>query len=425
MKLKLLLSALLIFAISAQSQIKDSTHIQNHQDQQYPGLGKAASSIFFSEKPWSVSGFGEVNGVNYNYSPMKESLGDMELYYTSLYRLATFFGYRFSDKIIFNSEIQVEYLTDGMEGHTEFNFELFLDFRLHQALNLRVGFQPISIGYINSNDEPLLFYSVNRPEVERLIIPTTWIELGVGAYGQIAPKLNYFVNVVTSLDASEFRSATWVRNGREAFDYSSFAVSPQLIYSPRNDLDLSVSGYFGSVGSYDYEHGGRDLTNQSQLSLYSAYARYTPANFRFLAVGALGNLSDTEGIYEITKQKHGEGQVLGQQVYGGYLEAGVDILHWLWSNRSESKSFVHNSKDMKLPIFVRVEHLNTHGKVAESLQDYDRIQRNMNILAVGANYNLSEHLVLKMNYQFRQDLTPEQYSIPSGNQFEFGLGFEF
>ena len=399
--------------------------IQSEVQKQYPGLGKAASGIFFSEKPWSVSGFGEINGVGYNFTPPKAELGDVELYYTSLYRLATFFGYRFTDKFIFNSEIQVEYLTDGSEAHTELNFELFFDYRFNKNFNLRTGFQPISIGYINSNDEPLLFYSVNRPEVERIIIPTTWIELGIGAYGQISPKLNYFVNFVTGLDGKNFTSATWVRSGRDAFDFRSYGLSPQLIYIPHSDLDLSISGYFGINKPNSYYIDDTSYETNSSLSIYSGYVRYTPKNFRFLMVGTYGRLTDTEGIYHLTKDADGKGQVLGEQVYGGYFEAGVDILHWLWPHRKDIHNKVYNTQEMKLPVFIRAEHLNTHGNVAEALSEYDRVQSYLNILALGMNLNLSEHLVLKMNYQFRHDLTPEEFSIASGNIFEFGLGFEF
>nr|WP_321452122.1 hypothetical protein [uncultured Carboxylicivirga sp.] len=393
--------------------------------QQYPGLGKAASGIFFSEKPWSVSGFGELNGVGYNYSPPKSELGDLELYYTSLYRLATFFGYRFTDKFIFNSEIQVEYLTDGNEGHAELNFELFFDYRFNKAFNMRAGFQPISIGYINSNDEPLLFYSVNRPEVERIIIPTTWIELGIGAYGQITPKLNYFINVVTGLDGKDFTSSTWIRSGRDAFDFRSLGISPQLIYTPINNLDLSVSGYFGYNKPNSYTLNGNNYDVNSKISVYSGYLRYNPKNFRFLMVGTYGKLTDTEGIYHLTKDVNGNGQVLGEEVYGGYFEAGVDILHWLWPQRNGNHKKLYNTKEMKLPLFIRAEHLNTHGKVAESLNNFDRVQSYLNILAVGMNFNLSQHIVTKVNYQIRKDLTPDQFKMESGNIIEFGLGFEF
>ncbi|MBR8535666.1 hypothetical protein KDU71_08855 [Carboxylicivirga sediminis] len=418
--------ALLLLTTSftfAGNNIQDSiTSVTN----QYPGLGKAASGIFYSDKPWSVSGFGEINTVTTpGYTPDKDALGDIELYYSNLYRLATFFGYRFNDKLIINSELQVEYLSSGQESHTEINFELFMDYRFNKAFNLRAGFHPLGIGYINSNDEPILFYSVNRPETERLILPSTWIELGLAAYGQLSPSISYFTSVVTALDAQHFRSATWVRNGREAFDLNSLAWVGQLNYTNKSGLDLNISGYYGSNGNDAYQIEDASQQLNSKLSLLSGYARYARQNFRVLAAGTYGWLSDSYGVYHLTSQDSNNGQVLGSQVFGAYTEAGVDILHWLWRHRKDINKTILDTHEMKWSFFVRYEHLNTHHKVDSRLSEYPRIQNYMNILALGTNINLTEDIVIKANYQFRQNLTPSEFSIPTGNCFEFGLGFNF
>jgi len=428
MRFIFILSTMLI-TCSAYSHTFEQDTI-NNSPQQYPGLGKAASGIFFSDKPWSLSGFGEINGVSTpGFTPDKEALDDIELYYNQLYRLAVFFGYRFSDKLIINSELQVEHLSAGNDSHTELVFELFMDYRLHQALNLRLGFFPLGIGYINSNDEPILFYSVNRPETERLILPSTWIELGAAAYGQITPQLSYFTSLVTALDAQHFKSATWVRNGREAFDLNSLAWVGQLNYSTSGGLDLNLSGYYGSNGAYNYTAEQQSKELNAKLTLVSAYARYTKNNFRLLASGTYGWLTDTEGIYHLTansdQTNNIHGQVLGKEVYGIYGEAGVDILPWIWKNRKEVKNTVIDTHEMKWSFFARYEHLNTHASVESSLSHLPRVQNYMNILALGTNINLTEDIVIKANYQFRKNLTPDEFAIPTGNYFEFGLGFNF
>ncbi|MCL8000766.1 hypothetical protein M8994_21490, partial [Brucella sp. 21LCYQ03] len=77
----------------------DTVDVDKPRFQQQPGLALAASKIFFSEKRWSIGGFGE-----FNYVPLQQNvssdLGDLELYYSGLYRYATFFGYRLTDKLI-------------------------------------------------------------------------------------------------------------------------------------------------------------------------------------------------------------------------------------------------------------------------------------------------------------------------------------
>lgn len=70
---------------------KRSTPVEGLKYKQQPGLALAASKIFFSEKRYSISGFGE-----FNYIPVQTgvntNLGDLELYYSGLYRFATCSG---------------------------------------------------------------------------------------------------------------------------------------------------------------------------------------------------------------------------------------------------------------------------------------------------------------------------------------------
>jgi len=217
---------------------------------QQPGLALAASKIFFSDKRYSISGFGE-----FNYIPVlgdvNRDLGDIELYYQNLNRFATFFGYRITDKLIWNSEFQIEYLHDGVgEGQEEIVIEAFFDYLWKDYLKGRVGFYPLTIGYVNNNDEPVMFYSVNRSDVERLIIPSTWIELGAMVYGNISEDWSYAFSVSQGLNARNYLGGTWVRQGREIrLDMpSSVSINPQINYSGFKHLTLSLSGYYGNSG---------------------------------------------------------------------------------------------------------------------------------------------------------------------------------
>ncbi len=218
--------------------------------QQQPGLAIAASKIYFSKKRYSISGFGEVNYVQY-LDEKDTDVGDMELYYTGLYRAATFFGYRLHKKIIWNSEFQIELLHDRtQEIDYEIVFEAFIDFLIKDYFKFRVGYYPLTIGYVNNNDEPVMFYSVNRSEVERIITPSTWIELGLMFYGNISKAVSYAVGVSQGLDSKEYIGASWIRQGRQIrFGVPrGWAINPQINYTGIKDLTLSASGYFGTTG---------------------------------------------------------------------------------------------------------------------------------------------------------------------------------
>ncbi len=224
--------------------------IEKLKYQQQPGLALAASKIFFSDKRYSISGFGE-----FNYIPIQDNVntdvGDLELYYSGLYRYATFFGYRITDKLIWNSEFQIEFLHyKAEETHYEIVIEAFFDYLFSDYLKGRVGFYPLTIGYVNNNDEPIMFYSVNRSEVERLITPSTWIEFGAMFYGNISKTWSYALGFSQGLNSSNYLSGTWIRQGREIrFDVpKSISINPQINYTGIKNLTLSASGYYGNSG---------------------------------------------------------------------------------------------------------------------------------------------------------------------------------
>ncbi len=406
---------------------KSSGKIVNEEEkkEQYAGLGKAASAIYNSDKRYSISGFGEANFINY-VDGNNPSLGDLELYYTQLYRFSTFFGFKITDKVIFNGEFLIEHLRDGNENVTHVIPEAYVDARFNKHFGLRVGFVPLVIGYINSNDEPVLFHSVNRPEVERVIIPTSWIEVGATAYGQIIPGIDYFLGIFSTPDAAEFIAPTYIRGGAEPrFEVpKSWGINYQLLYSGTEGLQTGFSGFFGNTGQnhqFINDNGDAETVN-SFLNLTSAFVRYDFSNVRLIAMGTYSSMSNTDQIYKLTEE-HNQAQVIGEQVYGYYGELGIDILHYFNINRSKHGKF-WNQNEMKLPIFMRYERLNTHHKVSESLINNDYLYNDLEIIALGFNFKPNEDFVIKFNYQFRENKGVKNV-LPESNLLEFGIGFNF
>ena len=62
---------------------------------------------------------------------------------------------------------------------------LYLDFLLSEEANLRIGHVLTPMGLVNLRHEPTLFNTVQRPEVENKLIPSTWHENGALVYGRI------------------------------------------------------------------------------------------------------------------------------------------------------------------------------------------------------------------------------------------------
>lgn len=352
--------------IIAQESIEEEEKHETKFKQQ-PGLAKAASKVFFSEKPWSVSGFGEISMVNRNDIPVGME-DDIELSYNNLYRFSTFFGYRFTDKIIWNSEVMVEYLQDpNGNDHFELILEAFMDFSIHKSFNVRTGLYPLSLGYINNNDEPVMFGSVNRSDVERIIIPSTWMGMGVSFYGIISPSVNYTLGFAQGLDGSAFRSGTFIRSGREPrFDsnaFTTYSVNPQINFVGLKDWTFSGSAYIGQAGNNQEiisDNGTRRA--DAVVQLYSAYAKYTKKNWEFMALATTGYMSNTKDIFDMTAQANGGiGEVMANQNIGYLVEGSFDLLS-LFQNRKflRKKSFIIDPHEVKVPFFVRYEYIDTH-----------------------------------------------------------------
>lgn len=434
--MKYLLTLLFLFIfiqvkaqVESDSLTEDKSPIEKLKYKQQPGLALAASKIYFSDKRYSISGFGELNFVPVQGN-INRDVGDLELYYSGLYRYATFFGYRITDKLIWNSEFQIEFLHDRtVEYHPEIVIEAFVDYLYKDYLKARIGFYPLTIGYVNNNDEPVMFYSVNRSEVERLILPTTWIEFGTMFYGNISDKMSYALGFSQGLNSRNYLSGTWIRQGREIrFDVpKSISINPQLTYISSKDLTLSASGYFGKSG----QGASVDMNNtptsvDANINLVSVYAKYDWKNFSFVSVGTYGTLGDTEKIYALTENSNKPGQVLGKEVYGYLLEIGHNILPYLRKNKEikEKKNRFYDYKAMKLSLFGRYERLNTHHVVHADLFALPRVENNLHIWTMGVNFNTRENIVLKANYQYRIHKEANPFH-PVNHIVETGLGFIF
>jgi hypothetical protein len=366
---------------------------------QHPGLAYAASKIYFADQRYSISGFGEVNAV-LSSTEQDRSGGDLELYYTNLYRISGFLGYKIKPNLIFNFEFLGELLQNGtQEFGNDIVIEAMLDYLIKPEINLRFGFYPITIGYINNNDEPVMFRSVNRPEVERLIIPSSWISLGVMAFGAVPRTRNFSWagGVVAGLDAAEFQPGSWIRQGRHlgGVPRDPSAVG-QLLYQPREDFQFGLSGYAGNSGAPLPDSSGR---LKAPTSIGAVHSRYRRGPFTIVGVGTAGSLGNTAGIYELTDRP------IGARTYGWYVEPSYAI------------------RRGKLPLFARVERLNTHARVDSSLQAVREGEKDLRIFTLGANYLPRPNIVLKANYQLRKNNSP--FGGPEPNMFEMGFGFIF
>jgi hypothetical protein len=121
-------------------------------------------------------------------------------------RLVLLPTYQITDNIIFNAEIEFEHAGSGFDGDDKLHGtaeveQAYIDFNISPYVNFRApGIDLVPIGYTNQNHEPVLFYSVDRPEIANSIVPTTWAPPATSVYGKILDGLNYQFQISSSLE---------------------------------------------------------------------------------------------------------------------------------------------------------------------------------------------------------------------------------
>ena len=398
------------------------------------GLPIAASKIYFTDSKFTISGFFESNYINYR-GPKNTDSGDLELYQTNLQRFVTYAAYKPKDWLVIYAEIFAEFVNDGTnESEWEYLPEFFLDFLISKEFNVRVGTHQPQIGYINNNDEPIMFYSVNRPEVERLIIPSQWIDLGLMTYGNIGNDLKWSLSAYQGLDANNLNGATWIRGGREdalRFNLSNMLINSSLKFTGIKNTEIGLNGLYTKLGSEETlsDQFGNERKVDASTYLLSSYVRHEIGDWSFMGLASYGETRGTRDLFELTSQNNQNGEILGNKVFGYYAEVGYDILPVLGLNKRKAKgksdNFLIKANEMKLPVFVRYERLDTHAGVSNIFNNSDLLRSDLNVVTIGANFNPRRSIVIKANYQIRDNDQPLFTGDFEGNRFEIGVGFIF
>ena len=367
------------------------------------GLGPAASKVYQVGKGLSIGGYGEAFYQNFvSDQGIAKDNADFE-------RMVLYVGYKFTDRILFNSELEFEHATtgEGDEEKGEVSVEFAsLDFFIDPLANVRAGLVLMPMGMINRIHEPLFYFGNHRPVVDQKIIPTTWREIGVGLFGAITPTLTYTAYVVNGLNAEGF-SSDGIREGRGGGSQAlaqNFGYVAQMNYEPETLPGVTVGGsaYVGNSGQ-DQVFNGQKPNVFTQL--YESHVQWKYRGLEFRTLGSWGHINDA-GILSAAAAANGKG-VIGSQNYGWYSEVGYDVLPLLFRDTPQY-----------LAPFFRYEKLNTIAKAPEGFAA-DPTQ-NQQVFQVGLQYKPIPQVVIKADYR---NFTAKQGNLP--DDFNLGFGFIF
>jgi hypothetical protein len=311
-------------------------------------------------------------------------------------RAILYAGYRFNDKFLFNSEIEVEH---GNEIFVEF---AYVDYLANDNLTLRGGLLLLPLGLVNEFHEPNVFLGAKRPETEQRIIPTTLRENGGGVLGTIGP-VNVRAYVTNGFNGAGFTSAG-LRGGRQR---GVQARAANLAFSGRVDV-TPIPGIFAGVGYYNGGAGQEQVVlNGERLDIGTTIAEvHAQAQVRGFDVrGLFARASVDEAGAASQALRLPLTAPIADEMEGGYLQVGYNVLSQL-------------NTSMALTPYVRYEAIDTQKEIPVGFTR--DASRDGDFRTFGIDFKPIPNVVLKTEYQWITNA-----ANTGRNQFNINLGYAF
>jgi len=313
----------------------------------------------------NIGGYGE---LHYNNFDTKEDI--------DFHRFVLFVSHKYSDKLRFFSELEVEhaYAGEGKPGAVELE-QAYIEYDLSSSTTLKGGLFLVPVGLLNETHEPDTFYGVERNPIEKNIIPTTWWEAGAGVSYRFAEGLTFDFAAHSGLnvDPADFD----LRSGRQKVakaNGDSFAYTARLKYTGIPGLEIA--------GSFQHQDDITQGAANAEAQLLEMHAVYATGPFAVRALWAQWDINNSIA------------DTLGKDVQTGYFlepayriteEFGVFARYSVWDN------------------------------TAGSANTLDTEMRQVN---VGVNYWIHPNVVVKFDFENR-------LGAQDGSGVNAGLGYQF
>jgi len=346
-------------------------------------------------RPTSLSGYME---LHFN----KEELADARL---DFHRFVLLVTHTFSPRIRFVGELELEHaLVEGLEDAGELELEqAYVDFLLDRSFNVRAGMLLMPIGIINERHEPPVFYGVERPFIDTVIVPSTWFDVGAGVHGEVGRGWRYRGFITAPLNAAEFSAEIGVRDGRQKGAESNLgrpAVTGRVEYVGLRGLTLGASAWSGRSG-FEFRP-----QFDVPVSLVEADARYSRRGYELRGQFARIWIDNAARLNDTLALRTGVNPNIASALRGFLLEG--------------SRRFFTGSRLGEIGGFVRYENFDTQHRMPAGyvpLLEFDR-----DAWVVGANFWPDPDVAVKVDYSIVRNQSPV---ISAPNSFNVGLGWWF
>jgi hypothetical protein len=339
--------------------------------------------------------------MDFHYNKVEDEDGRLDFH-----RFVLLFTHGFTDRLRFVGELELEHaFVEGLEAAGELELEqAYMDFLLSRGFNVRAGMLLMPVGIINERHEPPVFYGVERPFVDTVIIPTTWFEVGAGIHGELGRGWRYRLYLAAPLNAAEFSAEEGLRGGRQKGSESNIgrvATTGRLEWLGFRGLTVGASYWAGRSG---FEFRPRfDVP----VGLAEVDARYAPADrLELRAQFAQVFIDNAAELNDAMTRRIGVNPNIARSLRGFYLESGY--------------RFLSGTRIGEMGAFVRYENFDTQFRMPDGyvpLKEFDR-----DALVIGTTYWPDPDVAIKIDYTA---VRSQSNVIKAPNSFNVGLGWWF
>lgn len=369
----------------------------------------------------SIGSYGE---VLYNNDLGK---GDDEI---NLERVVLFLGHDFNGWISMHAELELE---DAHEFEAE---QAYLELRPWEATAFRGGLLLVPASYVNLVHEPTTFYSVERPDLDLYVVPSTWRELGVSVSGQPTEWLTYELQLNNSLSmidgAGEFRfgdagteGIRGLRQQGEEARFEDLGIAGRVTVQPT--LGLSIGGSFftgeadqsaklGEASGDEEEEEEEERVAvraeeaeapeeivalpDSRVTVLEADARYTNGGLDLRGEYAIVFIDNSAVLSELA------GTTIGSRQQGFYVEAAYDVLRLV------------TDSEQRLAFYYRYSWIDLQDGIPSGFERDPASE--WTIHSLGLAWFPIPQVVAKLDYEIRDDDENER-----PDRVNVGLGYAF
>lgn len=323
-------AATLTAATSVQAEMSNS-ELQAEIAQLKSQISSLADSIEApaqSDNGISIGGYGEVH-ANFYANGAKTTDKDGNVIsrdnQIDFHRFVLFFGKEFNSTTRFFSELEVEHSLagEGKPGEIELE-QAYIEHDFSDMIQTKTGLFLVPVGIMNETHEPDTFYGVERNNVEKNIVPSTWWEAGAAV--TLKPVTGVAVDLAVhsglKLDAGEYK----IRDGRQKV---AKATANNPAYTARVKYTAIPGLEVAATAQYQADLSQQKTGNDVSATLLETHVVYQLSGFTAKALYAQW---DIEG--EINTIKDGADEQEGYYIEPAYRlnNVGVYTRYSAWDN---------------------------------------------------------------------------------------------